>query len=159
TVRFWRPGPGDAATLTIDLGLVPEREIHQVAFTREGRYLATANANGTVAILRVPPPPVAHAPDSPRKLPDPVKLAEEPSPLDALKAIDSTKDFPQRVAVLGDGPFRLPEGPVSWMAHSADGKLLAVPCGGMVVLFDAATGRRLRTLSGHSGRVYNVAFS
>jgi len=31
--------------------------IHDVAFSRDGRYLATANENGAIYILKVPPPP------------------------------------------------------------------------------------------------------
>src|SRR5262249_10209419 len=48
---------------------------------------------------------------------------------------------PELVAVLGDGRFVLPNGGIrDWMAHSPDGKLLAVPCGYDVALFDALTG-------------------
>jgi WD40 repeat protein/serine/threonine protein kinase len=64
------------------------------------------------------------------------------------------------VAVLGDGRFVLPHGGTrNWMTHSADGKLLAVPCGNDVVLFDAHTGVLMRTLRGHTSRVRCVAFS
>src|SRR5262249_27820357 len=73
---------------------------------------------------------------------------------------DPAQAPPELVAVLGDGRFRLPgPGPASWMAQSGDGKVLAVPCGNLVVLFDARTGVLLRTLAGHRNRVYRVAFS
>src|SRR5262249_28107687 len=66
----------------------------------------------------------------------------------------------ESVVVLGNTAFRLPDGgTVSWMADDPGGKVLAVPCGGKVVLFDAESGRRLRTLPGHAGRVYHVAFA
>jgi WD40 repeat protein/tRNA A-37 threonylcarbamoyl transferase component Bud32 len=67
---------------------------------------------------------------------------------------------PELVALLGDFRFRLPDDRLRGaMAVSTDGKLLAVPCGNDVVLFDAHTGARLRILTGHTGRVLNLAFS
>src|SRR5262249_10573642 len=67
---------------------------------------------------------------------------------------------PELVARLGDGRFVLPHGGERcWMTHSANGKLLAVPCGNDVVLFDAHTGVLMRTLRGHTSRVLCVAFS
>jgi serine/threonine protein kinase len=65
---------------------------------------------------------------------------------------------PELVALLGDSRFRLPTGRTSWMAQSSDGKLLAVPCGSGVVLFDPMDGRTIRVLTGHNGIVYTVAF-
>ena len=63
------------------------------------------------------------------------------------------------VAVLGDGRFKFTgAGDAGFMAQSADGKLLAVPRGTAVILFDAQSGAHLRTLGGHAGRVYTVAF-
>ena len=67
---------------------------------------------------------------------------------------------PELVAILGDDRFVLPNGGLRcWMAHSTDGKLLAVPCGNDVALFDAQTGALVRTLRGHTSRVDSVAFS
>jgi len=47
----------------------------------------------------------------------------------------------------------------TFMDYSRDGKLLAVPYGKTVRLFDATTGQLRRTLRGHTGRVYRVVFS
>jgi len=56
--------------------------------------------------------------------------------------------------------FRLPKtGPHSWMAQDREGKLLAVPNGDAVALFDAQTGESVRTLTGDGHRLYAVAFS
>ncbi len=57
--------------------------------------------------------------------------------------------------------FRLPGvgKPNSWMAQDRQGKWLAIPTGNDVAVFDARTGERVRTLTGHTGRVYTIAFS
>jgi WD40 repeat protein len=63
-------------------------------------------------------------------------------------------------AVLGDGRFLLPRaGQTAWLDQSPDGKLLAVPLDEDVALFEAATGKDLRTLKGPGGRVFFVTFS
>ena len=41
--------------------------VHAVAFAADGRHLATANGNGTVYILRIPPPPKALTADEAKK--------------------------------------------------------------------------------------------
>jgi WD40 repeat protein/tRNA A-37 threonylcarbamoyl transferase component Bud32 len=67
---------------------------------------------------------------------------------------------PDLVAVLGDGRFVFPHGGLAaLMDVSPDGKILAVPRGNTVVLFDTETGQHLRTLTGYADRVYTVAFS
>jgi WD40 repeat protein/serine/threonine protein kinase len=63
-------------------------------------------------------------------------------------------------AVLGDGRFLLPRiGQTAWMDQSPDGRVLAVPLDEDVVLFEAETGRCLRTLKGPGGRVFHLTFS
>jgi WD40 repeat protein len=63
------------------------------------------------------------------------------------------------VAVLANGRFAFPRAaPISWMDHSADGRLLAVPWNDTVALFETETGRLLRTL-GAVSRPTGVAFS
>ena len=71
---------------------------------------------------------------------------------------DPDRAPPELVAILGDGRFRLVDNP-GYPAHSPDGKLLAVPSGPAVFLFDAASGQYLRTLDGHTDQVNRVAFS
>ena len=53
---MWERTAGEPRAGTIDLGRFPSG-VRAVAFTPDGRYLATANANGTVYLLRVGPPP------------------------------------------------------------------------------------------------------
>src|SRR5262249_60174413 len=67
--------------------------VRHLAFTPEGRYLATANDNGTISILRVPEPLGAYTPGSPKKLPDPAELAKRPSAADALQRADIPADL------------------------------------------------------------------
>ena len=62
------------------------------------------------------------------------------------------------VAILGDGRFRVLDGGC-FPAYSPDGKLLAVPGGNAVFVFDARTGEFKRRLLGHTDRVVIVAFS
>jgi WD40 repeat protein len=52
TVRLWERTAGEPRTRTIDLGRFPSG-VRAVAFTPDGRYLATANGNGTVYLLRI----------------------------------------------------------------------------------------------------------
>jgi hypothetical protein len=92
------------------------------------------------------------------------ELAKRPSPLDALKreAMELPEDAPpELLAVLGD-PARFPSPERTdkhWMAQTDDGRLLAVPCGRNILLFEARTGRLLRTLTGHTNQAYRPAFS
>src|SRR5262249_9903247 len=59
------------------------------------------------------------------------------------------------VGLLGDGPFRLPRAkPAHWPTQTADGRLLAMPCGDVVMLYDAATGAFVRVLKGHTAQAY-----
>jgi WD40 repeat protein len=45
------------------------------------------------------------------------------------------------------------------MAQDRQGKWLVIPTADKVAVFDARTGALLRTLTGHTGRVFAVAFS
>jgi WD40 repeat protein/serine/threonine protein kinase len=104
-------------------------------------------------------------PWKPRPPLTPEELAKLPSPLDALKreAMGVPQHAPaELVAVLGGFPrFVLPERTEGshWMAQSSDGRLLAVPCGLNILLFEARTGTLLRTLTGHTANAYRPAFS
>ena len=99
------------------------------------------------------------------------ELASRPSAADALRREDipaaalawaglgdPRKAPAELVGILGDARFRLLDVP-SFPAYSPDGKLLAVPSGSQVMIFDAETGQYRRTLVGHTGRVFGVAFS
>src|SRR5262249_52468399 len=110
--------------------------------------------------------------DKPRPL-TAEERAKLPSPFDGRKREDIPRALlapagggdPGRapaelVAVLGEGGFNLfPDRDRGWMGQSADGRVLAVPCGSVVVLFDGRTGERLRALTGHPEMVYTAAVS
>jgi len=76
---------------------------------------------------------------------------------------DPARAPPELVAVLGEGRFLLPDTSAGresdWMAVSADGTMLAVPCGPRVCLFGTRTGTLLRSLTGFQRHVYRAAFS
>jgi WD40 repeat protein len=56
TVRLWDRTGSDPHPRTIDLGPSPSG-VRAVAFTPDGRYLVTANGNGTLYVLRAGAPP------------------------------------------------------------------------------------------------------
>jgi WD40 repeat protein/serine/threonine protein kinase len=103
-------------------------------------------------------------PWTPRPPRSPEELARLPSPLDALRRAPSELPEqvpPQTLAVLG-APlrFRYPaRADTAWMAETNDGRLLAVPCGLDLLLFETTTGTLYRTLSGHKSRLFRPAFS
>jgi WD40 repeat protein len=128
--------------------------LHDVTLTPEGRFLATANPDGTVYVLRVPDPPPPYDP-APRQLPTAAELAKRPAAADALAPGLSSG----LVAELGTGRFRLPNGDNSAITTDREGKWLAVANRDTVAVFDARTGGLVRTLTGHNGRVNAIAFS
>src|SRR5262249_33660805 len=139
--------------------------------TPEGHYLATANPDGTVYVLRVPDPPPPYDPGPPRKLSDPAELAKRPSPADALKREDIPAELlktagggdaanapAELVAVLGGEQGH--SGQVWCVAVSPDGKVLASAGQDKTIrLWDLATARPLHTLAGNTDDVWSVAFS
>jgi WD40 repeat protein/serine/threonine protein kinase len=103
------------------------RELRGVAFSRDGRHLASASGDGKVKLWNA------------TRL-DKKYLDEKPEPRHTLQA--------------------LVPGPSVNIAFSPDGKRLAT--GGeenTVKIWDVQTGNDLRTLEGHNGDVYTVAFS
>jgi eukaryotic-like serine/threonine-protein kinase len=56
TVRLWERTAGEPRARVLDLGRFPSG-VRAVAFTPDGRYLVTANGNGTVYVLRTGSPP------------------------------------------------------------------------------------------------------
>ncbi len=165
TVRFWDLSTMPPRTLTIGPGPFGSF-VWQAKFTPEGRFLATANDNGTISILKVPTPPKPYDPGPPRKLADPAELARQPSPADALKQEDIPAELlakaggdkapPELVAVLArDG-----QGQILSVTFSPDGKLLA-SCGAdkTIKLWNLSTGQLQHTLTGHQQPVRQVVFS
>jgi WD40 repeat protein len=120
------------------------------------------------------PPPPATQPESwkPRppltadelaNLPDPLKgwrRDRVPESLLASVVGDAPGALPELVGVLGNPPFRLPQKePAHWPTQSPDGRLVALPCGKTVVLYDAATGAVVHILKGHTAQTHVGDFS
>jgi WD40 repeat protein len=150
---------------TRHVGNVPHKSMRLRVMAAAAVLLFAAGALVTYLILR--PRPEPDRPEQPTIVKgmdeffDALKRDNIPPSLLALAGGgDPDQAPPELVAMLGDGRFVLPHGGIRhWMAHSSDGKLLAVPCGNDVTLFDAHTGTLLRTLRGHKSTVVCVAFS
>lgn len=101
------------------------------------------------------PPPTA---DVLAKLRDPLDdLRREAIPATLLSSVvgEANSAMPELVGVLGGGPFRLPQREQThWPTQSPDGRLLALPCGKTVVLYDATNGAIVRVLKGHTERTF-----
>src|SRR5262249_14719034 len=152
----------------------PRRRARLLAALAVAALLA---AGGGLAAYRLFPRGGALPPDGqgepfvPRPAPTEQELARRGSPLDGLRwedvplphrAVaglgDPAKAPKELVAVLSDARFGVSNpGVASWPAVSRDGKVVALPCGPTVSLFDARTGATLRILSGFKGRAYAAA--
>jgi WD40 repeat protein/serine/threonine protein kinase len=99
----------------------------------------------------------------------PEQLARLPDPLDHWRrerippgALSHIRGVwpPELIGLLGDGPFRLPRRDIThWPVQSPDGRVLALPCGNNVILYDAETGAFVRALTGRAGRAFRGSFS
>jgi WD40 repeat protein len=136
-------------------------------FTRGLWPAALTPANGDTSPSLAPPPSW-----QPRRPLSAEELADLPDPLDnwrreeippsLLPPVGLPKDAPQLhlVGVLGEGRFRLPRpDPTHWPAQTRDGRLLALPCGNLVAVYDTQTGLLVRTLEGHKVGCYEGNFS
>jgi WD40 repeat protein len=160
--------------------VLPKPQVHRARVQRVAAVLLLAIAVlGVSAALywalrqrdeaKTPEAPNGTAQEAPTWRPQPPLTPEErallPSPLDAFEreAMQLPGDAPpELLAVLGD-PVRFPlpaaQAGSHWMAQTDDGRLLAVPYGVIILLYDAQTGVLLRTLTGHTHEAYRPAFS
>jgi WD40 repeat protein len=173
TLRAWNLGVTPPRSLTLRILPANTRWLHSGALTQEGHFAAVAAPDGLIPLLRIPNPRPPYHPGPARPVPDPKELASRPAAADALKRANITQGLlmqagkgdparlpPEVIAILGDARFRLPKaGQSSWMTTDRQGKLLAVPVADVVAIFDTRTGELVRTLTGHTDRVYTVAFS
>jgi WD40 repeat protein len=148
-----------------------DRPIRCVAISPEGRYVMAGGADGLIRVLRLAER--GQAPELP-EFPDVVELSQRPNAADALNpgdvpeaarayvgGGDPKKAPPELVAVLGDTRFRCSANDETRaLAFSPDGKLLAVPGGGVIRLF-GSDGRLLHRLKlpREAGPVRGVTFS
>jgi WD40 repeat protein len=181
-VRFWNLQHGTPHTLSLGPGPFGSWA-YDLAFTPEGRYLATANYNGTVTILRAPPLLPAYSPGPPRQVLSPEELAKKPSAADALDPKVMVHAVLTDALLKGQAPAALPAalggkgklpsglvailggkdghtGQVYGVAIRPDGKVLASAGNDRSLrLWELATGKSLQILTAHQDRVYCVAFS
>jgi WD40 repeat protein len=169
TIRLWDFREAVPRVRTLAFGIGGD-SVADVAFARDGDYLATANANGTVTILKVPPLPPPYRPGPPGKLPSAMALAQRPTAADALDPArvgaelrqrigDPAEGLPGLVAVLDD-PNGHEGRQVLGVAVSPDGQRLASVGRDFIVhLWDLKTGKHLQRFSGHRRATIGIAFS
>jgi WD40 repeat protein/tRNA A-37 threonylcarbamoyl transferase component Bud32 len=131
----------------------------KIALPNREPFVLKRDDQGNLTVTRLP------AEEAPVvRVPAPEELAGRASPADALRrealpTFLQEKGPPELVAVLGTPQFRLRGGNPGSPDFSPDGKVLASASGQDILLFDAATGFPLRTLTGHLKQVMHVVFS
>jgi WD40 repeat protein len=161
--RIWsrRRAAGISAALIVIVGLVG-----YFAWKERRQPNATAGPEGPAQPLAQTEPWKPRPPLTPEELahlPDPLtdwQLEEMPAGTLSLIRREGNDSLDNLIALLGDGPFRIPRrGMTHWPVQSADGRLLALPNGADVVIYDTKTGAALRTLLGHTDRTLRGSFS
>jgi WD40 repeat protein len=125
---------------------LPVQSARTLAFAGDGRHLAVGNANGTIYVLRVPPrgepaPAVVVKPPDPPAVPRDVPLDK----LDASKiaAEERIPSQPKELVAVAGSHAQRHTGLVRTVSWSADGRRIASGSSGEIILWDAATMRRL----------------
>jgi WD40 repeat protein/tRNA A-37 threonylcarbamoyl transferase component Bud32 len=174
TVRLW--DPSSTPPRCKEIKLFPSSDLHDVAISPEGRYLATGNPDGTIYILKLAEPgevfevPPAHIELQPKTS----WQAHDRFLTDVLWSeggvISASKDGFVKIWRAeppkgpGDAPTPLQtiaaqEDGVRTLARSADGKTLATAgFDGIIRLWDAK-GNQLHELPGHKGGTSALLFA
>ncbi len=135
-------------------------EVVSIAFSHDGQYLAAASKDGTITVTAISDAETVftHEPDSSQGLPSFVAFTADRRFLLAcvgrsviVFAIEGWKEF-NEFEVAADIA-------VTAMAVSPDGKLLATGTHVAIKLSQIPSGKEIRTLHGHYGRVSALAFS
>jgi WD40 repeat protein len=156
--QIWSVGSGK-----VELVLAPARPVDAV-FSPDGRWVATANGNGTIQIWdsatgQATVPPLQHA-TKPEFLQNRSHLAFSP---DSRRLLSASYDSAAKVWEVETGRLLLTlqhELPVRHAGFSPDGTMIATACfKGTAHLWSAATGEPLVPPLRHPGIVDHVGFS
>ena len=137
--------------------------VHALAFTPEGRYLATAIDDGTASIVRVLPEVRAYQPGRPRQLPD----CSRPVPADALQRESIPADVLARageksdevVAVLGNHRLRHSAAAMALRFIDDEKTLVSLGKDRTVRFWAVASGQERRTVPVETGDFTGYAIS